>query len=144
MKASLNELPVADAYLLEAQSHRNPRAGGFLGISIQMRVLEAMLFAVIKQKKPATVFVIQPRRVSEYFGISRDRSRGKKQAAISLTRELLSTDGLYTKTPLGNSITASKELAKYFDEEKKRDDLSDCLLQATTFLEWSEMAQELV
>ena len=133
MNSCLDELPPAEAYIIEAQSHRNPRSQGFLAVSVELRTLEAMLFAVAKQRKER-VYSILPKRTAQYFGIG---GSIRKRASVKLVKELMRCE---RATPLGDTVTLSEELAEYFDKEKKKDDLSDCLLQAVAFLEWSQMA----
>ena len=149
MKSSLEELPDAEAFLLEAQSHRlHPMSKGFLGISVQLRSLESMFYGVIKEVKKVPVYVILPKMTAQYFDISAPRSYAKKKAGINLVNELIMSNtlgGFAIETlPMGNKMVFPDELVRYFDEEEKKDDLSDSLLQAIAFLEWSQMAKGLL
>ena len=142
----MEELPSAAVYLLEAQSHRSFPSKGFLHVSVQLRVLEAMLFAVLKETRKAPVYSILPSMSSQYFGIARlNKPRVKKQAFVSMTRSLLGVcDSDCEKTPMGNELRVSSKIKEYFEEQRKSDDLSDCLLQAVALLEWSQIARDLV
>ena len=146
VRACLEELPSAEVYLLEAQSHRSFPAKGFLHISVQLRALEAMIFAVMKETRQAPVYSILPHMTSQYFGIvTRSKPLMKKKAFIAVTRKLLDVcDSNVEKTPMGNVVRVSSKMREYFEEQRKNDDLSDCFLQAVAFLEWSQIARDLL
>lgn len=134
-------LPVADAYILEAQHHRTvPSAAGFLGISIQLRILEAMFLATIMHLKQKPLYIIQPRMRFGYFDIRATHSAARKKASVNMVDNILSQRGT---TPLGSDIVVPDTLQAYFYEQNKQDDLSDSLLQALAFMEWNHMDDEL-
>lgn len=136
----MEELPSAEVYLLEAQSHRSFPAKGFLHISVQLRVLEAMVFAVLKETRTAPVYSIVPSMPSQYYGIARkNKHAAKKKAFVSMAWRLLSGE----ETPMGNELHVSSKMKEFFEEQVKNDDLSDCLLQAIALMEWSQIARDL-
>lgn len=115
---------------------------GFLGISVELRTLEAMVFSIARLTKNVPVRSLLATRVSRYFSINTSKSTVKKKLAVELVRRLIDpNDPLMT--PLGNKPGVPKELVGYFEGQSKKDDLSDCLLQALAIMEWSQMAQQL-
>ena len=142
VKSGVEELPSADMYILEEQSHRNPGNQGFLGISMELRVLEAVIFTLLHQRSNPQVHSVLAKRVAAYFGISASKSSVKKKAGVGLVKELLDSNGNRT-TPMGNRVIAPDTLVKYYLSEKKKDDLSDSLLQALALLDWNQMAREM-
>ena len=144
-------MPSAETYIMEAQSHRtvppppssSTKAQGFLGIGVQLRILEAMFLAGLTHVKERPVYIIQPRMRLGYFGISATRASTRKKASVEIVNDMLST-GLDWSSPLGNKVVVPDGLQEYYKSQVKLDDLSDCLLQALSFLEWSRMASKLV
>lgn len=120
---------------------------GFLGVSLALRVIEAMTFSVLKSRS-SCVYSVKPQRVSNYFSIGKKRGQpkgqpkgqSKKTKANELVKQML-----YEGKPtlFGNKVTASEDLLNFFGSQKKKDDLSDSLLQAVALLDWSEMAKDL-
>lgn len=135
---ALKTVPKADLYILEEQSHRLHNQG-FMGISLKLRCLEAMIYATLSQQKDGTVQSILPSRVSSYFELV-GKGTQKKKAAVELVRELVEQR---RTTPLGQTIRVPEELREYFLASKKKDDLSDCLLQGLSLLDWSNMCKTL-
>ncbi len=142
VKESLGQFPPADLYVIEEQSHRNPSNRGFLNISVQLRVLEAMVLAVSKLTRLSPVHSLSPNRVSRYFGTNGKSGAAKKKMSIEFATKMIETLNPM-KTPLGNTIKVPQDLVKYFEKEKKKDDLSDCLLQAAAVVDWCKMTQKL-
>lgn len=133
-------LPKADIYLIERQSHQNPGKQGFLAISLQLRCLEAMVYAILSQKQEALVHSLLPRLVASYFEIKADTRPKKKRLTVELAMCLIDQK---QRTPLGMKVCASDEVAEYFRSMKKKDDLGDSLLQALALLDWSQMCRGL-
>ncbi len=146
VKQSLEALPTADAYVIEEQSHRYRSNQGFLAIGMELRCLEAMVYATLRELRGDPVHSIPPQRVSNYFAIgkspsnSKSPSNNKKTKAVRMVRDLVESK---QATPLGKELLVSQELVEFFNSRKKKDDLSDCLLQALAVLDWKNMSQEL-
>lgn len=142
IKKSLQLLPNASLVVLEEQSHRNPANQGFLNISVELRTLEAMVFAIAKLTRQVPVYSLVATRVSRYFCINNTKRAVKKKLAVELVRRFLDPNEPLV-TPLGNRLDVPSELIKYFEGQSKKDDLSDCMLQALAVMDWSKMAQQL-
>ena len=143
---SLKQFPPADLYVMEEQTHRNPSNRGFLNISVQLRTIEAMVYAVLKLTRSSPVHTLSPTRVSRYFETSRKTgttTANKKKMSVKLAMAMIDVEKPL-QTPLGHTLRVPTHLRKYFMEEKKQDDLSDCLLQATAVLDWSYTAYKLL
>ena len=139
MREALEVLPEADVYVLEEQSHRAVSTG-FLGISVQLRCLEATLYTLLSQQRRGPVHSLLPTRVAGYFGIKGSKA-GKKKAAVDLVRVMAVEQR--QATPLGEEVQLPGELVEFFQAAKKKDDLSDSLLQAVALLDWSTMSKHL-
>ena len=140
VQEALKGLPSADMFVLEMQAPRSPTLG-FLGISIELRIIEAFVHALARTALSTPVQSIDARMVAHYFGIRAKNRQAKKKAAVELVSQILSdTDHL---TPMGNKTHVPDDLKVYFLKEKKKDDLSDSLLQAIAVFEWGQMAQDL-
>ena len=141
VEEEMKGFPSADMLVVESQSHRNPAMKGFLGIGIELRILEAFIYAIAKTRLSIPVQSVGARMVAQYFGIGAQKPQTKKKAAIHLAHQFLSEDK--HETPMGNKVGISDELKTYFFKEEKKDDLSDCLLQAIAVVEWGQMAKDL-
>lgn len=136
---SLEALPAADVYVMETQGNRNPLNQGFLNISVELRCLEAMMYALLRSKG-AFVHSLNAKLVAQYFSTSAKTSATKKRNAVKLVGEVTEEQ---LRTPLGEKAKFSEESLQFFRTRKKKDDLSDCLLQGLALLDWSHMCQRL-
>ena len=141
VEEAMKVFPSADMLVVESQSHRNPAMRGFLGIGIELRLLEAFIYAIAKTQLSTAIQSVGARRVAQYFGIRASKPQAKKKAAVHAVHELLSEDQL--ETPMGNKVDVPDKLKNYFFKEEKKDDLSDCLLQAIAVVEWGQIAKGL-
>ena len=142
VEKSLKNFPSADVYIIEEQHSRYRLNKGVLNRSVQLRTLEAMVYAVCQLSKQASVYTLPPKGVARYFEISNKTSAVKKRLGVKYVMELLDKE-TPKLTPLGERLTIPTELLEYFNREKKKDDLSDCLLQAVAILDWCHMTQRL-
>ena len=140
VKQSLENLPIADTYIIEEQSHRYRSSQGFLSVGMELRCLEAMVYATLRHLRGESVHSFPPQKVSSYFDIGGSSTVSKKMKAVKLVRDLIKGG---VQTPLGNKVCVSQEMVEVFLSKKKKDDLSDCLLQALAVLDWKNMSQQL-
>ena len=140
VQEALKGLPSADMFVLEMQAPRSPTLG-FLGISIELRILEAFVHALARTTLSTPIQSVDARMVAHYFGIRAKNRQAKKKAAVELVTQLFSN--VEHQTPMGNRIQIPDDLKAYFLKEKKKDDLSDCLLQAIAVFEWGQLALDL-
>ena len=140
VKQSVENLPTADAYVIEEQSHRYRSKQGFLAVGMELRCLEAMVYVTLRHLRGESVHSLPPQRISSYFEIRKSSSASKKTKAVKLVRDLIEGE---TRTPLGSMVCVSQEMVEFFHSRKKKDDLSDCLLQALAVLDWRSMSQQM-
>ena len=89
-------------FVLGVQTPRSPTAAalGFLGISIELRILEAFVHALARTTLSTPVQSVDARMVAHYFGIRAKNRQAKKKAAVELVGQLLSQVEHQTHTPL--------------------------------------------
>jgi len=100
------------------------------------------VYSVSRLTKQVPVLTLPSSRVARYFDISKLKTSTKKQKAVELATRITSHDSAIT-TPLGERVKLSNELLNYFRQEPKKDDLSDCLLQAIAVLDWCTIHDEI-
>ena len=123
-------LPAADLYLIEAQRHRSGGAATVIEHAIKLRLLEVLLHAQLLGRAAS----VQPKRVAGLFELP--EGRGKKKDAVVRARTIIADsmrEGMLSFAP---------EAKNAFEEETKRDDMSDALLQALAVIRWRKAADE--
>lgn len=116
-------LPPGDVYLIEKQVPR-PENHKNLIVEAMLHCIVALVF----QKKPVAV---NPKDVSEYFGMTKDR-KAKKRDAVAICEQILKDEDGRSK------ISMEAGMVDLFIDKKKtpkRDDLADCFLQAVYYNE---------
>lgn len=114
-------LPTADVYVIE-QASAIPNHGASFNTGIPLRILEALLYCVLQPQK---VVSMNARTVQSYFNLS--KGRHKKADAVKKVLDLINGQSLY------HNVTFTSQQIAEFVNNRKKDDLSDCLLQALTF-----------
>ncbi|EDV19144.1 uncharacterized protein TRIADDRAFT_62411 [Trichoplax adhaerens] len=114
-------LPAADVYVIE-QASAIPHHGASFNTGIPLRILEAFLYCVLQPNK---VVSMNAKTVQSYFNLSKGPQ--KKTDAINKVLELMNG-----KSKCHN-VTFTNQQISEFTSITKKDDLSDCLLQALTF-----------
>ena len=130
----MTQLPQASVYVLESQSHQT-HLKKFMEISIHLRTLEAMFYVIVRERKYSPIYIVLPRMIAQYFGIK--GIGNKKRATTRLVDKFVNSNAY---TPIGNTLVVSQACMQQFYSQKKRDDMSDSLLQAVAFLEWHHMS----
>jgi hypothetical protein len=113
--------------LIERQRHRTRGAAALSESILKVNFIEVQLHCFLLGKSISVL----PDYVSKYFGIQKkkDVKKSKKKAAIELVEVLLSNENSF----LGKE---NPNMLKRFQDEKKKDDMADALLQAKAFLDW--------
>ncbi|KAJ3276982.1 hypothetical protein HDV01_000034 [Terramyces sp. JEL0728] len=107
-------------YLIEKQSYR-------LGTRIPYGVLktnaiEALLCGLLVNQ----VEQISPQSVAKYYDMPKSNYKEKKKKSVELATGLISN----------GKIALSEKDRRMFESEKKKDDLSDCLLMVHAYFQW--------
>jgi hypothetical protein len=115
---SLKEsLPFTDEILIEHQRWRSGGARSVLPITVAVNTMEAMLHVVFL----GTAVCVEPAAIAKTWDLVGGKERKKEK--IEMVRKLLRSGEV--KGSLGA-----------WDDNNKKDDLSDCLIQALTWKRW--------
>ena len=123
----------ADKFIIEEQRHRSGGRAAMPETVFRLCVLEAQLHCYLHPRSAS----LRPGRVAQLFQLPKGPT--KKAASTRLVTELLESTDSGTSTIAGISPVVPSVPAKLRDlffSEKKRDDLSDCMLQALAFFTW--------
>jgi hypothetical protein len=135
VRAFVQSLPKADVYAIEEQRHRTGGGAMMAEIVFQLNVLEAQVHCLLW---PNT-FGVKPDRVARLMDLPKGAK--KKEAAVKIVKGLLHEQPSSMEQTLTTLPIVPPALVEMFEKEKKRDDLSDCLLQALAVLHWNKQLQ---
>lgn len=114
------------AIVVERQRYRSKSAASVFEWTIRANTVEAMVHANIQSRQHDwEVETVFPRRVAMYY--FPNESKITKSMRMKLVKGLLDGSG---------EVKISKTSMEMFAAEKKKDDLSDSLLQALAWREW--------
>jgi hypothetical protein len=121
--------------LIERQRFRSNGIGIIPEPILRGNVVEALLHAFLPLKQ-VQVESISPTHTKLQFlsAFNAQTNSTKKASAVTLVKALLSRPDLLQCSPV---------LRTYFMESSKKDDLSDCLLQALAWLQWRKFSVQL-
>lgn len=108
-------------FLIERQRHRTMGRAALPETVLKVNFIEIQLHCFLLGRSRS----ILPAQVSQYFELPSGHQ--KKHASIDVATKLLSSDSI---------VKISKLHAQAFEAEKKKDDMSDALLQAKAFIDW--------
>ena len=115
---------------IERQRYRSGSNSAILETIIRLAILEAQLHCFLSESFKVTS--INPVAVARYHSLPTGKE--KKSAAVALVKELLK---------VGRIIIPSN-LKDFFMNQKKQDDLADCLLQAIAVYEFRRNCKKFI
>lgn len=154
-KRVLQKLEVADRVLVEQQRARSNGSFNVLETTIRVNCVEAILWSGLYEgidriNRPVDMTPVLRQNIDRAWkdeiqqvieedlgSLSKLKSsyEQKKRAGVYLVQKWLDTDAM---------VTCSDALKEMYATEKKKDDLSDCLVQALTWYKWESYTKSFI